>query len=94
MVRNACVPDVRHTKLANPLKRRIVEIGELANAVFLDRAPRFVGAVLVAEKPCENLVNDRFTIRLLRVDFQFGCRMVPVNTHSQCLGLSIVIDTD
>ena len=45
----------------NAGERRVGEVIELADTVFLDGAPGLVGGDLVAEQAREHLVNDGFT---------------------------------
>ncbi len=89
MVRDAGIPDVGRAQFADGGQRLVVEVGELADPILLDRAPRFVGRRLVTEQAREYLVHDGLSGRLRLVDCQRDRRMVPVEADGKCRCLPV-----
>ena len=60
MMRHAGIPDMADAQFADAFQRRVGEVVELANAIFLDGSPGLVRLDLVTEQSREYLVNHGF----------------------------------
>ncbi len=85
VMRHARVPDVRHAEFADAAQRLVGEVGELADAVFLDRAPGLVGRVPVAEQAGPDLVDDRFALGFVHLESRG--RVIPCHIDAECAAL-------